>query len=210
VRQAIAVLLAASLAASAWAAGNVHGRHMGIGFTATHVTVSFRFDDLFSRGVRAEVDKCLPTTIVATLHAHRAGDEERSAGGSARTCSITKDVWSEDHHVTIVDRSGEQRFVVRRFDEVVRLCAHLDHVPVARRSALRPGSAYRISARLQVNPLSRDSVRRIQRWLRNPEPTAGGESGSAIFGNVTSMFVRPRIGQAERTLLLRSQAFTAP
>jgi len=198
------------LAGTALAVGPARDRRMGLVWNSTHLTVSFRFDDLFDRAVRSRVDKCLKTTILATLRAHRADDPEAAVGGSARTCEVTRDVWDEFYHTSIFDRSGSRREVVRTFGEVVALCADVRGMPVARRGAFRSGRGYRVSATLEVNPLSRESVRRIQRWLRSPEPTSRGESGSSVFGSVTSLFVRPRIGQAERTLLLRSQSFTAP
>jgi len=208
-RRTAAFLAAIALLAAPASAADVRPRHMGIAWTSRHVTVSFGFRDLFTRGIRTKaIGSGLPTTIVATLHAHRADDEEQIVGATASTCEIMWDLWDEVFHVELVERGVPTIRNVATFAEVEGLCASLRAVPVARRTAFRPGRDYRISARIDVNPLSRESVRRIKRWLNNPDPGSGAESG--IFGSVSSLFANPQVARAERTLRLRSQAFRLP
>lgn len=208
-RRTAGLIAAIALLAAPASAADFRPRRMGIVWTPRHATVTFGFRDLFTRGVRTKaVESGLPTTIVATLAAHHAQDEERIVGVTVRTCEITWDLWDEVFVVKLEDRGVPATRRVVTFTEVEGLCARLRGVPVARRAAFRPGRDYRISARLDVNPLSQESVRRIKRWLNDPDPGSGAESG--IFGSVSSLFANPQVARAERTLRLRSQAFRLP
>ena len=68
---------------------------------------------------------------------------------------------------------------------------------------------YFVAAIVEVNPMSREVLAEVRRWLRRP--SGGHEGGSeSFFGSFVSIFVNNKVRRSERTWKIRSQLFYKP
>ena len=62
---------------------------------------------------------------------------------------------------------------------------------------------------IELNPVSKETLAQVRRWLS--QGTGGGlDRGGAFFGSFVSVFVNPKIAEADRVLRIRSQPFYRP
>jgi len=62
---------------------------------------------------------------------------------------------------------------------------------------------------VQLNPVDKRTLAEVRRWLS--QGTGGGlDRGGVFFGSFVSVFVNPKIAEADRVLRLRSQPFYRP
>ena len=65
------------------------------------------------------------------------------------------------------------------------------------------------SLTVQLNPVSKETLAEVRRWLS--QGTGGGlDRGGVFFGSFVSVFVNPKIADADRVLRIRSQPFYRP
>ncbi len=93
-------------------------------------------------------------------------------------------------------------------DEAIWRAAVLVDFPVIDAARLRPGVAYVLAVRGDLNPISEDLLIEVRRWLVQP---ARGQrrlgAGDSFFGSFVSIFVNPRIEDSERQVRFVSQPF---
>ena len=62
---------------------------------------------------------------------------------------------------------------------------------------------------VQLNPVSKETLAEVRRWIS--QGTGGGlDRGGVFFGSFVSVFVNPKIAEADRVLRIRSQPFFRP
>ena len=211
-RHAAAVVLASALAAlplTARAADPAPRREVGFGVKNGHLTVSVGLQDLFGDAERARLKSGFATRVLI-----RAALEELSTGDpvavAVQRAEIVYDIWDEKFAVRTSDGMGvERRSVVATADQVIGRGAVLVDVPVIEAARLRPGVAYVLAVRGDLNPISEDLLIEVRRWLVQP---ARGQrrlgAGDSFFGSFVSIFVNPRIEDSERQVRFVSQPFT--
>jgi hypothetical protein len=210
-RHAAAVVLASALAAlppTARAADPAPRREVGFGVKNGHLTVSVGLQDLFGDAERARLKSGFATRVLI-----RAALEELSTGDpvavAVQRAEIVYDIWDEKFAVRTSDGMGvERRSVVATADQVIGRGAVLVDVPVIEAARLRPGVAYVLAVRGDLNPISEDLLIEVRRWLVQP---ARGQrrlgAGDSFFGSFVSIFVNPRIEDSERQVRFVSQPF---
>jgi hypothetical protein len=210
-RHAAAVVLASALAAlplTARAADPAPQREVGFGVKNGHLTVSVGLQDLFGDAERARLKSGFATRVLI-----RAALEELSTGDpvavAVQRAEIVYDIWDEKFAVRTSDGMGvERRSVVATADQVIGRGAVLVDVPVIEAARLRPGVAYVLAVRGDLNPISEDLLIEVRRWLVQP---ARGQrrlgAGDSFFGSFVSIFVNPRIEDSERQVRFVSQPF---
>ena len=167
-----------------------------------YVGVSFR--DVIDSGIRRKLKRGLPTTIVLTGTIHRPGHEQPVAT-TAQTCKITWHVWKEIYLIEITRPGFHRTEKTLTLNGVLRRCAEirsrrLSRLLLAANSSQLPvGAPVYMRARVQVNPLSPELLRKIRRWVSRPTGTATAAPGDALFSTFTGLFLQ-RIGKAEREL----------
>jgi hypothetical protein len=68
---------------------------------------------------------------------------------------------------------------------------------------------YYLAMRVDLNPVSQETLTEVRRWLS--QGTGGGlDRGGVFFGSFVSVFVNPKIADADRVLRIRSQPFFRP
>src|SRR5262249_58019727 len=99
--------------------------------------------------------------------------------------------------------------VVKYPADTLKLLTTIDALPVAKLTDLPYGDTFELAIRVDLNPVSKETLAEVRRWLS--QGTAGGvDRGGAFFGSFVSVFVNPKIAEADRVIRLRSQPFFRP
>ncbi len=122
--------------------------------------------------------------------------------------SAVYDMWDEIYTVKQCDACKPIK--VRSPADALRLLTSLDDVPTGAKLVDIPyEDIYYLAIRADLNPVSKETLAEVRRWLS--QSTGGGlDRGSVFFGNFVSVFVNPKIAEADRVLRVRSQPFYRP
>jgi hypothetical protein len=126
-----------------------------------------------------------------------------------RIVEILFDVWEETYTVTVKDPRAPWgvRHVLPDFAALRRFLSDVRGVDLGPSQSL-PSSAYRLEARVEVNPVSREQLQRTREYIANP--SAGTRTAGAtrsVLGAVASFLLRePDAGSDVH--LFRSRTFT--
>jgi hypothetical protein len=173
----------------------------------TILRVKLTYRDVVDPEVERKLQSGLPTVIVMRAYLFPDGTNTAVAG-TVKSCRIVFDVWDEIYRLQISQPGGEKTEVAPNLEGVLRRCAEATDLPVADRDTLQPGASYFLAAMVEVNPISKEMMDRIRRWVSRP-PGASASPGDSLFGSFVGLFVA-RIGQAERTLSFRTQSIVVP
>jgi hypothetical protein len=169
----------------------------------TILRVSLAYRDVVDSEVERKLQSGLPTVVVMRAYLYPDGTGTPVAG-TVKSCRIVFDVWDEIYRVQVSQPGGETNSVAPNIEGVLRRCATATDLAVADRTTLQPGGSYFMAALVEVNPISKEMLDRIRRWVSRP-PGTSGSAGDSLFGSFVGLFVA-RIGQAERTLSFRTQS----
>jgi hypothetical protein len=116
------------------------------------------------------------------------------------------DPWDEN----FVLRDDEHRQVkVKRKSDALKLLTSIEDVPIARLAELPYDQVFLLAMVVELNPVSKETLAEVRRWVS--QSTGGGiDRGGAFFGSFVSVFVNPKIPDADRVLRIRSQPFYRP
>jgi hypothetical protein len=97
----------------------------------------------------------------------------------------------------------------KRKSEAFKRLTDINDLPVAKLADLAYDKVYLLAMELELNPVDKDTLTEVRRWLS--QGNGGGlDRGGAFFGSFVSVFVNPKIAEADRVLRLRSQPFYRP
>jgi hypothetical protein len=205
-------LLAAALmlvAALVRADGDAPVRSMLVRWVGATPQLSFSADDFVTTKVAEKLNGGLPQRIVTRVYAY-LDPEDDPLTVTVLSCRVAYDLWEGLYRVQVQTESSDRSFAVADLRAVMRACLDVRALSIgtAERFARHRGKRVYFAALLELNPLSRDTVQRIQRWLS--KSGEGQLRGDAFFGSFVSIFVSRRMGSAEHTLAFRSETFAIP
>jgi hypothetical protein len=171
---------------------------------------SFSYRDVLDAELQRKLQSGLPTVIVMRAYVFQDGKPEAPVSGTIRSCRVAYHVWDEVYRLQISQQSGgETNTVAVNLEGVLRQCAEARELAVADRALLVAGASYYLAAMVEVNPVSKEMLERIRRWVSRPPNAAGATPGDSLFGSFVGLFVA-RIGEADRTLAFRTQPLVVP
>ena len=199
----VIVLIVAVIPASAAA----RKRKVGLKIGGDTLYTTFSYKDAFTKSILKKLDSGLPTKMVAQVVLE--SKKGKSITYWARSIEIIYDLWEEHFAITVQDSAGRRSTKVKTAAEAIKIAGILWRAPVvANISGLKNG-VYRLRVLVEVNPVSEEMVRNIQRWISKPRGGHGDiETRSNFFGSFVGHFVDRGIGQADKTVSFRSQWFT--
>ena len=122
---------------------------------------------------------------------------------------VLYNVWDEVYELRFDDPGGRRVFKEKRKAEALKLLTSIDDIPIARLADLPIGDMFLLAMEVELNPVSKETLAQVRRWLS--QGTGGGlDRGGAFFGSFVSVFVNPKIAEADRVLRIRSQPFYRP
>lgn len=179
-------------------------RKVGIAISGDQILASFSYRDAFTAEIKEKLRSGLPTRIVIQISLEKK-KKSKPVSYWARSISIIYDLWEEVYIITVEDNKGRRRAKVSTVPEVVELAGVISRGQVAMVGEL-PSGSYRLHTLIEVNPVSKEMIDNIRRWLaKKPE---GSSTGSAnFFGSFVGIFVDRQIGKADYSSVFVSQAF---
>jgi hypothetical protein len=115
--------------------------------------------------------------------------------------------WDEIFYISLDEpMGGRRKLKEKRKAEALKRLTAIEDLPIARLSALPYDQVFLVAMHVELNPVSKETLAEVRRWLS--QGTGGGlDRGGAFFGSFVSVFVNPKIAEADRTLRIQSQPF---
>jgi hypothetical protein len=157
--------------------------------------VSVEFNDAIDRSIQKKLSRGLPTTIVLTGAIYLPGNPA-AVSTTAQTCKVTWLVWDEVYQIEITRPDSTRIVGAPNWKSVVKKCAVATNLPVATSNQVSPSATVYMNAKVQVNPVSKEVVDKIKKWVSRPTGTGTAAPGDALFSTFTGLFLQ-RIGDAE-------------
>jgi hypothetical protein len=122
---------------------------------------------------------------------------------------VLYNLWDEVFELRFTGPSGQRVFKEKRKAEALKRLTSLDDIPIAPLSVLPIEARFILAVEVELNPVSKDTLAQVRRWLS--QGTGGGlDRGGAFFGSFVSVFVNPKIAEADRVLRIQSEPFYRP
>jgi hypothetical protein len=118
---------------------------------------------------------------------------------------VLYNLWDEVYELKLDGKLVKEK---RQADALKHLTS-VEDLAVARLAMLPVGQHFQLAMQVELNPVSKETLAEVRRWLS--QGTGGGlDRGGAFFGSFVSVFVNPKIPEADRVLRIRSQPFYRP
>ena len=119
---------------------------------------------------------------------------------------VLYNLWDEVYELKFDDPSGRKVFKEKRKAEAFKKLTSLEDIAIARLADLPYEKVFLLAMEVELNPVSKETLAQVRRWLS--QGNGGGlDRGGAFFGSFVSVFVNPKIAEADRVLRMRSQPF---
>jgi hypothetical protein len=163
---------------------------------------------LFDSASYEALDTGIPSTVVIRLWVFPK-DSTEPVGFQLLQRTVWYDLWDEVYMLRLDDPAGRRTLKVKYRAEALKLVTAIDDIPCARLADLPYEAVYNLGMEVELNPVSKETLAEVRRWLS--QGTGGGlDRGGSFFGSFVSVFVNPKIAEADRVLRLRSQPFFRP
>jgi hypothetical protein len=172
------------------------------------VKISVAFRDVVDAEITKKLASGLPTVIVMRGYVFLETGGEPIAL-TAKSCRVVYDLWDEIFRIQITAPGVQTDAVAVNLEGVLRNCAEARKLTLMERAQMRDDLRYFVAALVEVNPVSQETLDRIKRWVTRPNGSTAIGPGDSLFGSFVGLFVA-RIGDADRKLSFRTQAFAPP
>jgi hypothetical protein len=169
------------------------------------VTLTGSWRDVVNRSIRKKLLSGLPTVIVTRAYVFPEG-RQQPVGLSVRTCRIVFDLWDEVFRIELRQAGRRRKTVAVNVEGVLRRCAEGRRMPLVRARTLKAPTRHFVGVLVEVNPLSREMMERIRRWVSLPKGAGAVGPGDSLFGSFVGLFVT-HVPAADRTLAFRTAPF---
>jgi hypothetical protein len=170
------------------------------------LTTSVKIQKLFDEAAYQALSSGFPSTIVINTFVYPR-DEKDPIAGRQLVRHVVYDLWDEDYVIQL--DANAKPVKVKYQSEALKLLTTIDDMPIARLNVLPYGDVFSLRMTVLLNPVDKKTLAEVQRWLS--QGTGGGlDRGGVFFGSFVSVFVHPKIADADRVLELRSQPFYRP
>lgn len=171
-----------------------------------HVTASIA--KLFDRAAYEALDSGFTSTVVIRIWIYPRDSTDPVAFMLVQR-QVLYNLWDEVYELKFDESSGRKVVKEKRKAEALRKITSLDDLAVSPLSSLPYDQIYLLAMEVELNPVSKETLAQVRRWLS--QGTGGGlDRGGAFFGSFVSVFVNPKIAEADRVIRLRSQPFYRP
>jgi hypothetical protein len=170
------------------------------------LVVSASFTELLDEAAYERLASGFATTIVARIYVYKQ-DRELPVSMVMASFRVVYDLWDEVYVVRIDGPHGRETLRFARRADALKTLTTLDQCPVAALEQIPRGPHHYLAMVVELNPVSKELMAEMRRWLTRPAGSASLDRGSSFFGSFVSVFVNPEIPRAERVLRLRSQPF---
>lgn len=171
-----------------------------------HVTASIA--KLFDRAAYEALDSGFSSTVVIRIWIYPRDSTDPVAFMLIQRQALYN-LWDEVYELKFDEPGGRKIVKEKRKAEALKRLTSLDDLAVAALGQLPYEQIYLLAMEVELNPVSKETLAQVRRWLS--QGTGGGlDRGGAFFGSFVSVFVNPKIAEADRVLRIRSQPFYRP
>lgn len=172
------------------------------------LTATGNIAKLFDQAAYEALSSGFPSTIqIGTAVYPRNSNDPIAVRVELRT--IVYDLWDEQYVIRIEGSNGKRTRKVKYRAEALKILTAIDDFPIARLGDIPFEDIFYLRVTAQLNPVSKETLAEVRRWLS--QGTGGGlDRGGVFFGSFVSVFVNPKIAEADRVLRIRSQPFYRP
>ncbi len=171
-----------------------------------HVTASIA--KLFDRAAYEALDSGFSSTVVIRIWIYPRDSTDPVAFMLIQRQALYN-LWDEVYELKFDETGGRKIVKEKRKAEALKRLTSLDDLAIAPLSSLPYEQIYLLAMEIELNPVSKETLAQVRRWLS--QGTGGGlDRGGAFFGSFVSVFVNPKIAEADRVIRIRSQPFYRP
>ena len=160
---------------------------------------------LFDSGAYEALDSGFTSTVVIRIYIYPKGSTEPVAFVLLQR-QVLYNLWDEVFELRI---DGRAPIKEKRQSEALKKLTAIDDLPVALLAKLPYEQVFYLAMRVDLNPVSPETLAEVRRWL-SQGTGSGLDRGGAFFGSFVSVFVNPKIAEADRVIRIRSQPFYRP
>ena len=202
-RRALSVLVLVALGLTAHADDSPELEKMRFIERGANLTVTARINKLFDTAAYDALKSGFVQTIVIQTWVYPKSSTEPVAWTRDRR-TVVYDPWDEVYRVRLCEKCKPVK--VKYQSEALKLLTEVTDLPVAQLADIKYEDLYYLAVRADLNPVSPETMTEVRRWLS--QGTGGGlDRGGVFFGSFVSVFVNPKIADADRVLRIRSQPF---
>jgi hypothetical protein len=171
-----------------------------------NLTVTTRINKLFDTSAYNTLKSGFVSTVVVQTWVYPKSSTSPIAWTRDRR-TVVYDLWDEVYTVRLCEKCKPMK--VKYQSEAFKLLTEITDQPVAALADIPYDDIYYLAIRVDLNPVSPETLTEVRRWLS--QGTGGGlDRGGVFFGSFVSVFVNPKIAEADRVLRIRSQPFYRP
>jgi len=172
------------------------------------LTATGNIAKLFDQAAYEGLNSGFPSTIqIGTAVYPRGSSTAIAYRIELRT--VVYDLWDEQYVIHFEGPNGKRTRRVKYRADALKLVTAIDDFPIASLADIPYEDVFYLTLTVQLNPVSKETLAEVRRWLS--QSTGGGlDRGGVFFGSFVSVFVNPKIADADRVLRIRSQPFFRP
>jgi hypothetical protein len=175
---------------------------------ATHrgwVTMTVSYRDVVNSAIRRKLLSGLPTVIAARTYVFPDKGARPVALG-VKTCRVVFDLWDEVFRIDLQQGGRGRQTVAVNVEGVLRRCAEARRQPIVAQRSLSAQQPYFMGVMVEINPLSKEMMERIKRWVSRPKGAGTVGPGDSLFGSFVGLFIT-HVPDADRAITFRTQVF---
>lgn len=204
--RAVALCAALLLARTASADDELTVQRMRFSERDGQLVVTTSIGAIFDRAALERLRSGFPTTVVVRFYVFLA-ERELPVSIAVATHQVVYDLWEERYTLASHGPRGRRLRQLADRAQVVAAITELDRFPIAPLERVSIGPHHVLAIVVELDPISEELSAEMRRWLTRPAGEARLDTSSSFFGSFVSVFVNPKLQQAERVLRLRSQPF---
>lgn len=205
-KRALTVVMLALLAVTARADDPPQMERMRFIERSTSLTVTTKVNKLFDTAAYNALKSGFVTTVVIQTWVYPKNSNDPIAWTRDRR-TVVYDLWDEVYTVRMCEKCKPQK--VKYQSEAFKLLTEVIDLQIAQLADIPYEDIYYLAMRVDLNPVSAETLTEVRRWLS--QGTGGGlDRGGVFFGSFVSVFVNPKLADADRVLRMRSQPFYRP
>jgi hypothetical protein len=164
--------------------------------------VQLEYPELVDENLKRRLESGLAATVVARAYLVREGTS-RADALAVQTVRTAYDLWDEVYVSDVSGDGGARVYRDKRREDALKRISTLQ---VALVDQKRLSGQYRVMVVVELNPVSKELLAQVRKWLSRPREGAPLD-GESYFGSFVSLFVQRKVGEAERVLQLRTQVY---
>lgn len=172
------------------------------------LTVTGSIAKLFDQAAYEALQSGFPTTIRIGIAVYpKTGGDPVSVALEQRT--VVYDLWDEQYVIRFDGPAGRKTRKIKYRAEALKVITAIEDLPIGLLSTFPYEDIFYLRLTAQLNPVAPETLAEVRRWLS--QGTGGGlDRGGVFFGSFVSVFVNPKIAEADRVVRIRSQPFYRP